>query len=90
MLMPSSSRGIPTVRAPRRLEGLDRPVVARLLRIDCGTGLDEIGRDEILQLQRNRCRSGSPLMRPHIAGQFLAQRRVARLLTVLQHDAGFS
>ena len=71
---------------PAAPERLDRPVVAGLFRIDCRTWPDEIGRDEVLQLQR--AVADQDLLRRDsvFSSQLLPQRRVARLLAILQHD----
>src|ERR671916_306878 len=73
---------------PATSEGLDRPVVARLLRVDHRTGPDEIGGDEVLQLQRSVADQDLLRRDPVFAGKLLAQRRVTGLLAVLQYDAG--
>src|SRR5687768_4212296 len=69
-------------------EGLDRPIVARLLSIDRRTRPYEIGRDEILQLQRAVADQNLLRRGPVFAGQLLAQRSVAGLLAILQYDIG--
>jgi hypothetical protein len=71
---------------PAAPERLDRPVIARLFRIDGRTLTDQARRHEVLQLQGTVADQNLFGRDPVLLGQLPAQRRVAALLPVLQDN----